>query len=107
MSATRQLSFLPLIAAQAKPVAAKGMIPRFLVHSYMYYILNRSVISDAEYDALCADILEAWDGIEHMHKHLVDPEALKAGTGFYLKRSDYPLVVRSVAHSLLGGRMNP
>jgi hypothetical protein len=59
------------------------------------------VIDDAEFDKICKDLLEEWDDVEHMHKHLISKEDLKAGTGYTLKAKDYPEIVKSVAARLV------
>ena len=75
----------------------------FLVHSYLYYNVNMSLLDDAVFDYLCRRLYENFEQFEHMHKHLLDKEALQAGTGFYLKTKDYPRIVRSIAGQLIGG----
>ena len=53
-------------------------IGKYLVHSYIYYQLDNSVISDGEYDKMAKHILENWDDLEHPHKHLISKDALQA-----------------------------
>ena len=50
--------------------------------SYLYYEKNISLIEDTEFDNLCQTLLEKYDSVEHMHKHLVSKESLTAGTGY-------------------------
>ena len=76
------------------------LVPHFLMHSYLYYIRLQSIITDAEYDKLCKRLSDEWEGVTHHHKHLIDREALRAGTGFYLKETDYPLISRCTALTL-------
>lgn len=66
----------------------------WLSASYAYYIRYSSLLSDTTYDKMSKYILDNYESLEHSHKHLVDKEALKAGTGYYLKENDYPLIVR-------------
>ena len=56
--------------------------PYYLMFSYLYYEKNISLIEDTEFDKLCQTLLEKYDNVEHMHKHLVSKEALTAGTGY-------------------------
>lgn len=77
-------------------VRGKG-IGAFLIHSYLYYILHMSVIPDEEYDQLCAELADRWDTIEHRHKHLINLEDLKAGTGFAIREEQYPSPARHIA----------
>ena len=85
------------------------MVSVYLMASYLYYILNESPMRDYEYDLLCQQLLNHYNDINHMHKHLLDVDSLKAGTAFHLKESDYPNMVKGAAkmwlsdvHSRLG-----
>ena len=77
-------------------------IPRtvgsYLLHSYLYYICDCSIISDSEYDLLCKDLLCAYELVEnHEHAHLCTKEALSAGTGHHIPEWDYPMRIRILA----------
>ena len=61
------------------------LVPYYLMHSFIYYNMSDSIISDSEYDEICRELKDKWDSIEHYHKHLVDVDALGAGTGYQLK----------------------
>ena len=58
------------------------LVPYYLMLSYLYYEKNISLIEDTEFDNLCQTLLEKYDSVEHMHKHLVSKESLTAGTGY-------------------------
>ena len=58
------------------------LVPYYLMFSYLYYEKNISLIEDTEFDKLCQTLLEKYDNVEHMHKHLVSKESLTAGTGY-------------------------
>ena len=58
------------------------LVPYYLMFSYLYYEKDISLIEDTEFDKLCQTLLEKYDSVEHMHKHLVSKEALTAGTGY-------------------------
>lgn len=77
------------------------MVAYYLILSFLYYHRDISVVSDDLYDRICKDLLEQFDRIKHPHKHLVDPVALKAGTGFHMTEEDYPLRVVGAAEYLL------
>lgn len=68
---------------------------RFLMSSYLYYYEDKQVISDAEFDEICKNLLAGWEDFDHPHKHLITKEDLAAGTGFAIKK--YPLIVISSA----------
>lgn len=70
-------------------------IPWYLMSSWLYYEHDISLLIDEDYDKLCIFILERWDSIEHRHKHLLDRDSLKAGTGYSLK--EYPTITTSAA----------
>lgn len=80
------------------------LVPWFLISSYAYYELDRPVISDRLYDEICEELLECWDDIGHEHKHLIDHDALRSGTGFYLK--NYPGRVKGSAELLIAEHGN-
>lgn len=73
-------------------------VSAYLVHSYLYYVCDMSIISDSEYDAICIDLLEKFDEIEH--KHLLDKGSLRAGSGYHLSAYDYPKRCREIAMAL-------
>lgn len=79
------------------------LVPWYLILSYAYYHLAVSLVTDEYYDKLCNDLLTAKENdiIKHRHLHLCDKEALKAGTAFHLKKSDYPGMVVSSAERLI------
>ena len=66
----------------------------WLSSSMAYYILYESLLSDEVFDKLSKYLLENYDKLEHTNKSLVTKEGLKAGTGYYLRREDYPLRVQ-------------
>ena len=62
------------------------MVPWYLMASYAYYKEDDPILSDAYFDNLAKRMLDAWDEIEHFHKHLITTIDLAAGS--YL--GDYP-----------------
>ena len=77
------------------------MVPHYLMSSYAYQFLNSQYMSDTAYDKLCVRLYAQYDLIQHQHKHLIDKEALKSTTGYYLKASEYPTIVKVAAQSLV------
>lgn len=75
------------------------LVPRYLMASYAYYIRDASIMSDGDYDDLCARLDRQWDRVEHRHKHLIDRDWLAAGTCF-LRREQYPTITKSAACGL-------
>ncbi len=70
----------------------------YLMCSYLYYEMNRSVITDSDYDRLCIDLLAGFDDAYHPQKDLVTKDDFMATTGYAIK---YPLMVKMAAGMLL------
>lgn len=66
----------------------KNPIAKYLMCAYAYYVEDRPLISDHEFDELAQYILANYDQIEHQHKYLVTKDDLEAGTylGVYPER---------------------
>jgi NAD-dependent DNA ligase len=73
------------------------LIPYYLMFSYLYYEKNISLIDDGEFDKMCRTLLEKYDDLEHMHKHLVTKGDLTAGTGYGIK---YTEIIKNSAMTL-------
>lgn len=82
---------------QLESLPANSLVNVYLIASYMYYIKDEWYISDSQYDQCCKLLDEKWDLIDHQHKHIIDRASLSATTGFTLKESDYPLIVKHAA----------
>lgn len=69
-----------------------------MVHSFLYYVLDESLISDAIYDSICKElvkyktspVLQYPDIIKHLDE---------SGSGYYIKK--YPEAIISKAIKLL------
>lgn len=79
-----------------RPLSWKFSI--YMVTSYTYYILNKSVILDSDFDRLCKELFTSHQRFRHQHKHLVDKGQFAATTGYAIK---YPQMVIGAAHHLL------
>ena len=55
----------------------KNPIAKYLMCSYAYYVEDRPLITDAEFDELSRYILANYDEIEHHHKYLVTKDDLE------------------------------
>ena len=73
----------------------KNPIAKYLMCAYAYYVEDRPLITDAEFDELSRYILANYDEIEHHHKFLVTKDDLEAGT--YL--GEYPERVKGAVRS--------
>lgn len=73
----------------------KNPIAKYLMCAYAYYVEDRPLITDAEFDELSRYILANYDEIEHHHKYLVTKGDLEAGT--YL--GEYPERVKGAVRS--------
>jgi hypothetical protein len=75
-----------------------------LLSSYLYYQMITQILTDEQYDQLCAHLLKHYDeamATNIWHKKLIPEASLKAGSLFDLKFPDYPPVIRSVAYDLI------
>ena len=61
------------------------LVPYYLMSSYLYYKQNKSVFSDDDFDYLCKRLLDNFDNVKHMHKHLITKEDLESGSGYALQ----------------------
>ena len=73
----------------------KNPIAKYLMCAYAYYVEDKPLITDGEFDELSRYILTNYDEIEHLHKHLVTKGDLEAGT--YL--GEYPQMVIGAVRS--------
>lgn len=73
-------------------------LQHYLMCSYLYYCTTKtSPLSDEIFDKLGRYLLDNYEEIEHIHKHLVSLEDLECGTLFRLQEKDYPLIVKNCA----------
>lgn len=76
---------------------------QFLVHSYMYYVLDDSIISDTKYDRICKDMVRLMEAypLEAKESPYYDIciECGTAGSGFYIEK--YPPQIITTALRLL------
>lgn len=77
------------------------LIPWYISASIAYYEFDESLLTDHYYDAMVKELAEKWDTLTHRHKSLLDREALNAGTGYYLKYAEMPLIIRSATVALI------
>ena len=56
--------------------------------SFLYYEKDINLIEDTEFDQMCKTLLDKYDDLEHMHKHLVSKGDLTAGTGYGIKYTE-------------------
>ena len=63
------------------------LVPFYLMSCYLYYKEDIQVLKDEDFDQLAKRLLDNWDDVEHMHKHLISKEDLQAGTGYAIKYS--------------------
>ncbi len=63
-------------------VSLNRLVPIYLMSSYLYYECDKNVLDDTQFDYLCKKLYDNWDSVEHIHKHLIDKDNLKAGSGY-------------------------
>lgn len=76
------------------------LVPWYLMTSWTYYCRDVSLVSDGFYGDICETLNAHWEVIEHMHKHLVDREAVATGTGYYVNSEVCPGMTRAGASHL-------
>lgn len=81
--------------------APNSRVSWWLMASYGYYLYNRSILSDELFDATGKWLKEHWEGVEHIHKHLITQDMLDAGSAYNLRDSDYPLRCKIAAEKLM------
>ena len=64
------------------------LIPYYLMFSYLYYEKDITLIDDGEFDQMCKTLLDKYDDLKHIHKHLVSKDDLTAGTGYGIKYTE-------------------
>jgi NAD-dependent DNA ligase len=85
---------------QAVYLRPAQLVTFYLMASYLYYHHDVSLMEDAEYDKICQRLAREWDQVEHTHKWCVERAALTAGTGFQMRREDYPTITINAAIQL-------
>lgn len=82
------------------------LVPWWLMASHAYYDLDDPFLSDECYDWLTRRLDERWDQVEHWHKHLIDRDALRAGTGYQLA-GKMPTRIKNAARHLMTDYSDP
>jgi hypothetical protein len=85
-------------------LAPRQRLALYLAAGYLYHVRDESLISDATWDALCWRLLmDHADGslAGHPHAHLIDGDALAAGTAHHLRPEQFPPRARGAAEYLL------
>ena len=66
-------------------ISINRLVPYFLMSSYLYYEHDKAVFDDGEFDYLCKRLLNNFDNITHVHKHLISKQDLESGSGYATK----------------------
>lgn len=71
----------------------------YLVHSYLYYIVDEPIVDDGRYDKICKDLvaLIPFSSV----KYDITKGLGSSGSGFYIKENQYPDEVKTKAMMLL------
>jgi len=67
----------------------------YLIHSYLYYRMDESIVPDEVYDKLCVDLIEVLPLVDKHWRQWLTIGNLAAGTGFNIH--NYPDEVRNEA----------
>ena len=78
-------------------------IRQYLVHSFLYYQLNESIITDRHFDMICKDVLKLMENYTSTsllpYQELVKKSLSEDATGFSVKQ--FPAEIISSAFHLL------
>ena len=78
------------------------LVRQFLVHSFLYYQLDESIIGDHNYDQICIQLKEAVNGQDkYLHQNIIEKSLGAEGSGFSIHKKDYPPQIISAAFHLL------
>ena len=78
------------------------LVRRFLVHSFLYYQLDESIIGDHNYDQICVQLKEAVKGQDkYLHQNIIEKSLGAEGSGFSIRKKEYPPEIVSTAFHLL------
>lgn len=72
----------------------------YLIHSYLYYELYNSVISDDDFDNLCKELLTRInkEKIPQEFNEFITNDNLIAGTGYAIYFNNLPNRIKSIAY---------
>lgn len=78
---------------------------QFLVHSFLYYVLDSSIISDEMYDRICNELVELQKKYPKMCKMLPYEELCsqldETASGSFIEKTKYPLEIVAKSFQLL------
>ena len=78
------------------------LVRQFLVHSFLYYQLDESIIGDHNYDQICIQLKEAVQGQDkYLHQNIIEKSLGAEGSGFSIHKKAYPPSIVSAAFHLL------
>mgnify|MGYP003632569097 FL=1 len=66
-------------------ISIHRLVPYYLMSSYLYYKEDKQVLTDEQFDEIAKRLLDTWDSVVHMHKHLICRGDLQAGTGYAIQ----------------------
>ena len=78
------------------------LVRQFLVHSFLYYQLDESIISDQNYDSICVQLKEAVKGQDkYCYQKIIEKCLGAESSGFSIHKKEYPPEIISTAFHLL------
>jgi hypothetical protein len=81
-------------------------VPWYLMAAYAYYVDDDPILSDYVYDHMIKKMVKEWDRIEHIHKHFIELDALRAGTFLGEYPSKVPGAVKELRKGLQKKQFN-
>lgn len=92
-------------AARGDNKYSPAYVSYYLMASYLYYVHDVPLLTDAKYDEICQHLSVHYDHIEHRHKKLINRDLLDAGSGYALDFEKFPLITISAAIRLANGML--
>ena len=66
--------------------------------AYLYYHKDICIMEDETYDELVHTLVDKWDSVNHVHKHLLDKERLAASTSLF--DLEFPGIIQGASITL-------
>jgi hypothetical protein len=82
----------------------KDLIKDYLAHSYLYYCLDSTVITDHAFDKLCEEINQTWDVLESDYKGVIEAHEYPPIKGLQLDALGYPKEIREYAIDMMADK---
>lgn len=103
---TPDIDLITMLAAESIASDPNMLVPWYLMASYLYYLRNSSIFTDAFYDQIRIRLGKELDevNLDHRHAHLCIRGGGVSGV-FMLTEDDYPGITKDTAIKLATGQL--